>query len=476
MKYIKSIDQLNEDIIDDAIDWIKDKAHILLPIAEIGSMFIPVIGPFMAMGFGLSDAALYAKEGDRTAAGITAVLSILPGVGSIVKKIPGIKTLGKEGMEALAKKAAGKEAGSLSKLEKEVIEDIGKNSKLVKKEVAKNLEYNAANRFNPKACALKMIKENLQFISLNEDACDSGWKMVQLATHDPGKILNFRSSLYTTGNSPFKMLKTFKGQVKSISGSRIIDTRIINKLKATQQEIERGFVEVLRKCNGAGIPFKDLPTGEMVTSWKRLNKQLDLDLANKLITKKEWIKKTYKLNDKAINVMSNRKKATDVLISDGQRLKQVWNGVDAPSPNVFKDPFSNMPSSNIAPKPKSISTPKPQNTSAIKQSKINVNVNNGMYQGKIHNELETIKNGIIGKLPSSREKEIVNKFEEVISEYAKLNVKGANSYTGKKFREKTRNLMGEFQRSMPNEYRKIYDIVYDSDFTRHYEILLKSRR
>tara|TARA_Y100000389_G_scaffold134374_1_gene131827 strand:+ start:302 stop:1342 length:1041 start_codon:yes stop_codon:yes gene_type:complete len=335
MKHIKSIDQLHEDIIDDAMAWIKDKAHILLPIAEIGSMFIPVIGPFMAMGFGLADAAMYAKEGDRNAAGITAALSILPGVGSIVKKIPGIKTLGKEGMESLAKKVAGKEAGTLTKVEKEVISDISKNSKLVKKEVAKNLEYNAANRFNPKACALKIIKENLQFISLNEDACDSGWQMVQLATRSPRKILSFKSSLFTTGNSPYEMLKTFKGQVKSIGGSRTINTKIINKLKATQQEIERGFVEVSRKCNGAGIPFKDIPTGEMVTQWQKLSKQLDLDLADKLITKKEWIKKTYKLNDKAINFMSKRKDATDVLISDGKRLKQVWNGVETSTPKYL---------------------------------------------------------------------------------------------------------------------------------------------
>ena len=112
-------------------------------------MFIPVIGPFLAMGFGLGDAALYAKEGDKTSAGISAAFSLLPGIGAIAKKIPGIKQLGKEGMEQLGKKVVGKEAGALTKTEKEVLDGIGKNQKIIQREVIQSLEQTSANRFNP---------------------------------------------------------------------------------------------------------------------------------------------------------------------------------------------------------------------------------------------------------------------------------------------------------------------------------------
>lgn len=110
--------------------------HIILPILEIASLFIPVVGPFIAMGIGMADAALYYKEGDKKTASLVAVLSILPGVGAIIKKIPGVKTLGKKGMIALSKKLGMSTKPALTKTEIEVVKGLSKNKELVKKSIS----------------------------------------------------------------------------------------------------------------------------------------------------------------------------------------------------------------------------------------------------------------------------------------------------------------------------------------------------
>tara|TARA_Y100001937_G_scaffold72208_1_gene98211 strand:- start:1650 stop:3326 length:1677 start_codon:yes stop_codon:yes gene_type:complete len=89
-----------------SIDW-NDVAHVALPIIEIGLwLATPIcpVCPFLAAGVGMADAAIYAKEGDYATGGLVAVLSLLPGVGAVVKKIPGVKVLGQKGMKTLANK------------------------------------------------------------------------------------------------------------------------------------------------------------------------------------------------------------------------------------------------------------------------------------------------------------------------------------------------------------------------------------
>jgi hypothetical protein len=80
--------------------------HTLLTILQIGTAFIPVAGPFISAGIGLADAGLYYKEGDKTTAGVTAAFSMIPFLGPIVSKIPGVKQLGSKGMAALGAKIA----------------------------------------------------------------------------------------------------------------------------------------------------------------------------------------------------------------------------------------------------------------------------------------------------------------------------------------------------------------------------------
>jgi hypothetical protein len=104
--------------------------HTAMMVIGIGSAFIPVVGPFIAAGIGLADAAIYYKEGDTKSAGMSALFSIIPGVGPIVSKIPGVKQLGVKGMSALASKLS-KGIKITDPLEIGVVNAIGKNKELV---------------------------------------------------------------------------------------------------------------------------------------------------------------------------------------------------------------------------------------------------------------------------------------------------------------------------------------------------------
>jgi len=55
--------------------------HTLMTIAQIGTAFIPLVGPFISMGIGLADAAMYYNEGDKKTAGLIGVFSMIPGIG-----------------------------------------------------------------------------------------------------------------------------------------------------------------------------------------------------------------------------------------------------------------------------------------------------------------------------------------------------------------------------------------------------------
>jgi len=82
----------------------QELAHRTNTIMAIGSSFIPIVGPFVSAGINLADAAMYADEGDYVSAGVVGAFAMLPYVGSVVSKIPGVKQLGQKGMEALASK------------------------------------------------------------------------------------------------------------------------------------------------------------------------------------------------------------------------------------------------------------------------------------------------------------------------------------------------------------------------------------
>lgn len=104
--------------------------HTVATVAGIGALFIPIIGPFLSAGIGLADAALYAKEGDTKTAGLVAAFALLPAVGSVVSKIPGIKQLGVKGMSALASRLS-KGIQITNPVELAVVNGINLNKNLV---------------------------------------------------------------------------------------------------------------------------------------------------------------------------------------------------------------------------------------------------------------------------------------------------------------------------------------------------------
>ena len=90
------------------VDWYKNNAHTVNTVLQIGTAFIPFVGPFISAGIGLADAGLYYKEGETKKSGLVAILSVLPGAGALLSKIPtigpAIVNLGTKGMAALAVK------------------------------------------------------------------------------------------------------------------------------------------------------------------------------------------------------------------------------------------------------------------------------------------------------------------------------------------------------------------------------------
>jgi hypothetical protein len=100
------------------------------------TVFIPIVGPLVSAGIGLYDAKMYLDEGDPKTAGLVAFLSLLPGAGNIVSRIPAVKTLEKKTIDILAKKLSINGSKSiLTTTEKEIINGIKENEILVKTEI-----------------------------------------------------------------------------------------------------------------------------------------------------------------------------------------------------------------------------------------------------------------------------------------------------------------------------------------------------
>jgi hypothetical protein len=128
-------------------DYYKENPHLVNQVAQIGALIIPVVGPFISAGIGLADAATYAKEGKNTEAGVSAFFALLPGIGSVVGKIPGVKQLGQKGMQLLATKFLTR--APLNAVEQGVITGINLNKELVKQEtnnLVKSMASNAATK------------------------------------------------------------------------------------------------------------------------------------------------------------------------------------------------------------------------------------------------------------------------------------------------------------------------------------------
>lgn len=141
--------------------------HHVLTVLQIGTLFIPVIGPIISGTLSLAHAGLYYSEGKRSEAVLEGIFAFLPGVTGLLGKIPAMARLGKVGMGAL-----GRKVGTLKNLspdEIKLVNEIGKqlsnpaNAKLVSDAVQKQAQriirsYEAGRLSGPSLQYLKKAK------------------------------------------------------------------------------------------------------------------------------------------------------------------------------------------------------------------------------------------------------------------------------------------------------------------------------
>jgi hypothetical protein len=98
--------------------------HTVLQVLSIASFFVPYVGPILSLGFELGDAALYASENDPSGTALALAFALIP-FGELIKIVPGIKKIGREGLGILIEKLS--KPGSkvtLNQAEREVLEQI----------------------------------------------------------------------------------------------------------------------------------------------------------------------------------------------------------------------------------------------------------------------------------------------------------------------------------------------------------------
>jgi hypothetical protein len=153
MDYGKTTNPSPEPIYDpSAHQFTTDDAHKLLAVLSFGADFIPEIGPLIGAGIGAYDAYRYYQEGDTKMACIALVLASLPFLGQGISNIPGVKELGKKGLNLLALKL-GNAAAKYTKTEVALIKGINLNKNIVHKEAEglfKRTLNNVANKAGAK--------------------------------------------------------------------------------------------------------------------------------------------------------------------------------------------------------------------------------------------------------------------------------------------------------------------------------------
>jgi len=104
--------------------------HTLNQVLAIGTFFIPIVGPFISLGFELLDAGFYAKEGDKEMAGLSFAFSLLP-MGELLRMVPSVKKYGKKWLLNAVKKA--KNGKPVTVTERRAIRSIVENTSQIKK-------------------------------------------------------------------------------------------------------------------------------------------------------------------------------------------------------------------------------------------------------------------------------------------------------------------------------------------------------
>jgi hypothetical protein len=156
VRYLKKVE--SPTTFEDVGKFIYDNRHGLIDIAALGAAFIPLVGPFISLGLELGNAALYASEGDKYTAGLSLAFTLIP-AGQLIRRIPAVKQLGRNGLVTLLKKAKNpKLVKTLSKTETKALEEINKNSKWVMKTATTKLVISSFSKLMDKLTLRGFVK------------------------------------------------------------------------------------------------------------------------------------------------------------------------------------------------------------------------------------------------------------------------------------------------------------------------------
>jgi hypothetical protein len=116
--------------------------HDIMFGVSIAALLIPIPGVNVAVSGMISgaDAAMYWAEGDRYSAMTMAAFALMPGMGKLVSKIPGLKQLGAAGMRGLFRKVIQAKRGvkvAFNWVEQQVLKLLPKNKNLIQSEFSK---------------------------------------------------------------------------------------------------------------------------------------------------------------------------------------------------------------------------------------------------------------------------------------------------------------------------------------------------
>jgi len=100
---------------------------VTLGLMEIGATFLPIVGPFLGALQGGYYADQEYSKGNKKTGVVIGILSILPFINQIRSFIPGLKTIGQEGLINLGNKLSGVVKTPLTPIEKEIVSGLNKS-------------------------------------------------------------------------------------------------------------------------------------------------------------------------------------------------------------------------------------------------------------------------------------------------------------------------------------------------------------
>lgn len=285
--------------------------HVILGITSIATAFIPLVGPLLSTGISLFDASLYYKEGDKNSAALVAGLSMIPFLGGVVTKIPGVKELGVKGMASLGKKLA-EGAKTLSGLELKIANAINSNKELIIRELKL-----ATSRLPQVQKYINAYKQS--FISkFGQEAYDESLRRLFNGTYTKQQFIDrLKSATSSLGQyarlGALKGVKFSQGEIKALD-DLVAQTKKSKKFTTSVnlggKQIQVHFDEFANNFRGEANEF----TNQIWMNMKNLKspEEIKAVLYHEATHIKDAAMKSPKLSEKYAKIMREKQKAKEL--------------------------------------------------------------------------------------------------------------------------------------------------------------------